>query len=715
MRTFVLFLAIAPLLLSAQLLPQTHVVEAYNCNCTASGKPINSIQLGVRLDRSYTVYSALSTLVGCGRILLNVDGVRFPVRITLANARDNIARLEPLEMALNIVDFEKALKKVPNYAIITPAMEAGAKPNVVILQGAAMARQKRGVMEANLQTLHKGGALRYQFNMIDRNETDIDFDRLMGGPVWIEQGKDHLFGIVTGMKRGTGAMEYTVTGVENILDKSQYVPYHSYLSTFGEAVGDCGPKQVYWDGFGTYRYRKAEEPQYDRISTNEKWNKVLRVALLRIREHMRDSIPAKGGNREGDASLCVFVNDLENVYLAFAEQATATERENWPVLPRFVKAYSSVFCKERRYTDSELTRDVMELNFWIDQIGSDELHLLYELNCDWWAFEGFVKRYYMLSQVGNIRRRYDGLMGKAQELEEPCTQRLMLDELDGLVNSWAQYVGQASDPHYGQLLQYRKTIAAKRDSLITARMEALEADTTDLVLLIQGIESDSCLTAAEKLNLLKLARNRAVEKEQMDLDYGINVVEELRTSLSKSFGEEALANVVTRVFRVQDGVGVELTIRGGGAILDKKLHGSSGQASDTTTVYRSGFPLGSVGDTLSATIAQVFWERMCEDYSSRKWAYRTESLEVVGMADGVPVRSTMRFAEECKLEIAAQRISGANAQLAYARAWSLCQHISSGDRCGLYDILAPTIRHETYQQRGGDYRGVSMRAVMKRL
>ncbi|MBL7940349.1 MAG: hypothetical protein JNL43_13395 [Flavobacteriales bacterium] len=715
LRLLFLVPLLLPFSLQAQLLPQTHVVEAYNCSCGISTKSTNSIQLGVRLDKSTAVYTALRTLVGCSRILLNVDGERFPVHITLANGRDNIARLEPIEMALNITAYELKLKRVPNYALLAPGMETGAKPFVVILQGEGMSKQKRGSLVPDLTARDEGGLLRYQFSLSDREETDIDFDRLMGGPVWVEKGKDHLAGLITGMKTASGRTELTVTGVENILDKSQYRPYQLYLNEFRTEQGDCGPKQVYWDGFGTYKYRTGDEPTYARISSGDKWEKAMRVALLRIREHMRDSIPAKGNNREGEPSLCVFVNDLENVYNAFAEQATATERENWPVLPRFVKAYSSVFCKQRRYSDSELTRDIIDLNFWIDQIGGDELRLLYELGYDWSKFEGFVKRYFMLSQVGGIRKRYDDLMARTDEIAQPCTQLAMLDELNGVVDSWARHVGQVNDPHYAQLLQYRKILATMRDSMLTSRMERMEKDTTDLSLLQAAIEKDTCLNDAEKLLLLKRASNRAVEKEKADLVYGFDVVEDLRSTIVGSYGQDALANVITRVFRVEEGVGVELTIRGGGAILDKRLLGRTGDASDTTTVYRSGFPLGSVGDTLSAAIAQVFWDRMCEDYSSRKWAYRTESVEVTGMADGVPVRSRLIFSEACQQQLSAQHITDPNEQLAYARAWSLVEQIKTGDRCGLYELLTPTLHHQTYRERGGAYRGVSMRAVMKRL
>lgn len=716
LRTTIALLFIAQsTFLPAQLLPQTHVVEAYNCSCGERASATNSIQLGVRLDRSTGIYTALRTLVGCGRIMLNVDGDRFPVRITLANARDNIARLEPIEMALSITEYEQKLKKLPNYAVLAPGMESSARPFVVILQGKDMSKQKRGSLEPDLVAKHQANMLRYEFSLSDREESDIDFDNLMGGPVWVEKGKDHLAGLITGMKKSGGRTQFTVTGVENILDKSQYKPYQVYLADYQQEQGDCGPKQVYWDGFGTYRYRTGEEPTYDRISRTDNWEKALRVALLRIREHMRDSLPAKGSNHEGDPSLCVFVNDLENVYYAFDEQASASDRENWPVLPRFVKAYSSVFCKQRRYSDSELTRDIIDLNFWIDQIGGDELRLLYELGYDWSKFEGFVKRYFMLSQVGGIRKRYDDLMARTDEIAQPCTQLAMLDELNGVVDSWARHVGQVNDPHYAQLLQYRKILATKRDSMLTSRMERMEKDTTDLSLLQAAIEKDTCLNDAEKLLLLKRASNRAVEKEKADLVYGFDVVEDLRATIAGSYGQDALANVITRVFRVEEGVGVELTIRGGGAILDKRLLGRTGDASDTTTVYRSGFPLGSVGDTLSAAIAQVFWDRMCEDYSSRKWAYRTESVAVTGMADGVPVRSRLIFSAACQEQLTQQDITEPNEQLAYARAWSLVEQIRMGDRCGLYELLTPLIQHQTYRERGGAYRGVSMRAVMKRL
>ena len=93
LRTTIALLFIAQsTFLPAQLLPQTHVVEAYNCSCGERASATNSIQLGVRLDRSTGIYTALRTLVGCGRIMLNVDGDRFPVRITLANASQLLDR-----------------------------------------------------------------------------------------------------------------------------------------------------------------------------------------------------------------------------------------------------------------------------------------------------------------------------------------------------------------------------------------------------------------------------------------------------------------------------------------------------------------------------------------------------------------------------------------------------------------------------------------------
>ncbi len=712
-----LWSCLQPVALRAQVLDQTHVVEAYNCSCSESGRPINSIQLGVRLDKSTTVYTALSTLVGCGRIMLNVDGERFPVRITLANARDNIAKLEPVEMAMEITRFEQKLKlkRTPDYKAVVPGMERDLQPFIVILQGARMTKQKRGLTDQRLAALDRGNVLRYGFTMGQRKESDVDFDRLLGGPVWLEKGKEHLAGLISGIAKSGERTEFVVTGVENILDKGQFVPYQLYLNHYRDEQGDCGPKQIYWDGFGTYRYRTGEEPTYARISRKDDWKKTLRAALLRIREHMRDSIPTKGTNREGDPSLCVFVNDLENVYFAFAEQATQVERDNWPVLPRFVKAYSNVFCKNRKFTDTEFTRDILELNFWMDRIGSDELRLLYTLGYDWNAFEGFVKRYFILTQISNIRKRYDGLMARARDISDPCQQLPMLEELEQVLDDWVRHGGPGSDQNQVQLAQYRRTLAAKRDSVIKARMEEIAKDTTEFAALRAAIEQDSCLTEAEVRLLLKKAENRMAVKEKEDLAYGHGVVDGVRATIAGALGQQALSNVVTKVFRVEGGIGIELTIRGGGAVLDRRLVGNAGDASDTTTVYRSGFPLGSVGDTLSADIAQVFWERMCEDYSSRKWAYRTEMVDVTGMADGVPVRSRITFAEGCRQQLSARKIEDPNQQLAFARAWSLVEQIKAGDRCGLFDLLQPVIHYRAFPQRGGDYQGVSMRAVIKRL
>jgi hypothetical protein len=706
-------LALLPGTLAAQQLQQTFVVEGYNCNC--AGAPTNSVQLGVRLDRTLKVYTALSTLVGCGRILLNVEGERFPVRITLANARDNVATLEPIDLASSIPDLEKRLKKAPSYKVPASAAVTDKDLYMVVLKGAELTKEKRSIGRIVLYPDQRAGFVRYRFRLANGAGKAMQYERLMGGPVWYEQGGEQLIGLVTGMLQDSNGVDLMLTGVESVLDNRHTQLYHVYQANFrSEVEAGCGPREVYWDGFRTYRYRTTEKPRYDRIDADDRWEKSLHNALLRIRSHMADSIPTSGENQEGRPSLCVFVNDLENVYKAFAEQATETERANWPVLPRFVKAYSGVHCKQRKYSESEFTRDIIELNFWMDQIGGDELRLLYAMGFDWKQFEGFVKQYYLLSQVSGIRRRYDGLMDDREKVGDPCVQRAMLEELDGLVKDWSRYVGHHKDLNYSTLLQYRNTLALHRDSLLQAKLNALGSDKMELEAALDGIEQDSCLTGNEKLRLTRVVREMAVDEEQEDLDYGIDVVEQLRSSISTAFGDDALANVMTKIFRVEGGVGVELTIRGGGAVLDKRLRSRAGDASDTTTVYRSGFPVGSVGDTLSATIAQVFWERMCEDYASRKWQYRTESVEITGMADGIPVRSTLTFTEACRAAMAARGIAEPNAQLAFARAWSLQEQIGAADRCGLFDLLRPTILHQTFEEKGGEYRGVSMRAIMKR-
>lgn len=710
----VLLFCACALSLRAQMLPQTHIVEAYNCSCGEEGKRVRSIQLGVRLDRTHRFYTALSTLVGCSSVILNVDGVRYPVRITMANARDNVATLEPVDMASNISDLEKKLKKPPGYLMMTPTVEASTKLYMVVLQGAAMEKQVRTLQSTPLVPRNRDGSMRYEFTMQHDAGTDMVVDGLMGAPVWIASGKDYLAGIVTGHRQVKGGYEVTLTGVLNVLDKSRNQLYHAYLEEFREELElDCGPKQAYWDGFGNYKYRTKEEPQYKRIAEDDPWEKSLRIALLRIRAHMAGEIPARGNSREGQPSLCVYANDLENVHASFFQQTNAAVQHNWPALPRFVKVYSDVHCKQRKTTDTDFIKAIVELNYWREQMGGDEIRLLYELGYAWDAFEGFIKRHYLLTQVVSTRRRYDGLMQAGAE--EPCTQRLMLQELEGIEKEWSRYVGVPGNPHQEQLMQYRKALAAAREAMIAARLAALQEEKADLTVALAAIDRDSCLSAAEKLRLTKVVRDLSVDEEKESLEYGIDVVDDLRTTIGNAFGEDALANVFTKVFRVEGGVGVELTMRGGGAIMDKRLRGRSDDASDTTTVYRSGFPLGSIGDTLSATIAQVFWDRMCEDYSSRRWAYRTESVEISGMADGVPVRSKLYFSERCIEELKTRGISKPNEQLAFARAWSLQEHVAFSDRCGLFDLLNPSITYRTFSERGGDFRGVVMRAVMKRL
>lgn len=47
-------------------------------------------------------------------------------------------------------------------------------------------------------------------------------------------------------------------------------------------------------------------------------------------------------------------------------------------------------------------------------------------------------------------------------------------------------------------------------------------------------------------------------------------------------------------------------------------------------------------------------------------------------------------------------------------AYSLREQLMLGDRCGLYDLLEPKLTAITHPERGGEYRGVRLRAVMKR-
>jgi putative transposase len=133
------------------------------------------------------------------------------------------------------------------------------------------------------------------------------------------------------------------------------------------------------------------------------------------------------------------------------------------------------------------------------------------------------------------------------------------------------------------------------------------------------------------------------------------------------------------------------------------------------TMDRKGFPLGSVGDDLATTVAREFWIRVCSDYADASSRYSPENLEIIGMADGAPVTGKLSYPDSCQAAFAKLRLENPNVQLAYARAWSLQRALGRSDRCGLLQSMHPTLTPRTYSERGGSYRGVTMRVVMRRL
>ncbi|MBK6883446.1 MAG: hypothetical protein IPH05_10975 [Flavobacteriales bacterium] len=60
-------------------------------------------------------------------------------------------------------------------------------------------------------------------------------------------------------------------------------------------------------------------------------------------------------------------------------------------------------------------------------------------------------------------------------------------------------------------------------------------------------------------------------------------------------------------------------------------------------------------------------------------------------------------------------MSGANDQLAFARAWTLREQLYQSDRCGLFNSLKPALDHHVSNQRGGRYRGIQLRVVLEHL
>jgi hypothetical protein len=301
-------------------------------------------------------------------------------------------------------------------------------------------------------------------------------------------------------------------------------------------------------------------------------------------------------------------------------------------------------------------------------------------------------------------------------MSDPCKQMMLAEEMKEWVRVGGRFPSVGEQPAFAEVLKMQKVLVDARKALIQQRLAELSREDLDLNAVMHTIEEDQCLSEEETALLMdKLAAVKATVEEKMQIEHGMEVIQEVREQVIHDLGAEAMDNVIMKLFRVEQGVGVEMTVIGGGMVVDRKTTGRVKYASDTTSIYRKGYSLGSLGDTLATAVARIFWDRICGDYDNARAAYSPADVEITGMADAVPIRKPITYPKYCQAEIAQAGVSGANDQLAFARAWTLREQLYQSDRCGLFNSLKPALDHHVSTQRGGRYRGIQLRVVLEHL
>ncbi|MBK7103086.1 MAG: hypothetical protein IPH63_15080 [Flavobacteriales bacterium] len=700
----------------AQIAKHTYKIEAYYCRCDGNSDSLaNSIQLGVRLDNSLGVYTALGSLVGCSDYFLNLDGERYKMTITKANGADGVAYLEPLNVGSSLSKLEKAMKREPKLQPLEVWNAPSSTPFILILQGEKKTMQVRGVTESKLTPTKEGSAIRLHFDMNDQKESDIEYERLEGGPLWIEQKDEFLAGIVTHVTPIEGGFRVTGTGLENVLDKSRYELYHTFVKAIASPDDACREKRAYWNGFSNFDYVEVPDPEYLPIKKDPQWEPALNTALLRIREHLKGDIPSIG-RTGGKPSLCVYENDLEYAYVAWVQQASPEEHEDWKVLATFVKCYSNLYCKAQKPGDHHFDRDIIQLNELFETLSDKEITKMIDIRLSRYDLEDFLRENYARSQLISFSQRCERDMNDRSWMSDPCKQMMLAEEMKEWVRVGGRFPSVGEQPAFAEVLKMQKVLVDARKALIQQRLAELSREDLDLNAVMHTIEEDQCLSEEETALLMdKLAAVKATVEEKMQIEHGMEVIQEVREQVIHDLGAEAMDNVIMKLFRVEQGVGVEMTVIGGGMVVDRKTTGRVKYASDTTSIYRKGYSLGSLGDTLATAVARIFWDRICGDYDNARAAYSPADVEITGMADAVPIRKPITYPKYCQAEIAQAGVSGANDQLAFARAWTLREQLYQSDRCGLFNSLKPALDHHVSTQRGGRYRGIQLRVVLEHL
>ena len=199
----IVFLLMAYLLphgTKAQMEKSTYVIEAYGCACSTIDslpKGRNSIQLGVRLDASSVIHTALGTLPGCKDFYLNVNGARYPIRLMSINERDGLAKFEPVNVSTNALKVEELWRASPSFVEAKSKDVDEGRPNYLLYDLQKKALKTRTLGGSKLMAIRVGGRVHYEFMLPKRSGTEDELEYLTGGPVWFSGDDNGLLGLVT--------------------------------------------------------------------------------------------------------------------------------------------------------------------------------------------------------------------------------------------------------------------------------------------------------------------------------------------------------------------------------------------------------------------------------------------------------------------------------------------------------------------------------------
>lgn len=721
----IVFLLMAYLLphgTKAQMEKSTYVIEAYGCSCTGDTvtEGRNSVQLGVRLDKSTVIHTALGTINGCKEIYLNADGQRYPMRVMSINEKDGLARLEPQNIASNAMRVEELWRNEPRYnSAGREDLEEG-KPNIMVLQGQRRTRQVRALANKQISESGSGRQLRYQFELPIRKGPSEDMDQLTGGPVWFAGKEERLLGIITKVEERKERYHVTCMPIGNALNDRLFSPWYGLADAMGPSTTGCKARVAYWNRIEDYLFREIPPPDYHLIKQTDDWLPALRESLLRIREHMTDTL---GTKETPQKNLCAHVNDLENAALNLKVKSenpestrdkAKTEKDNlYRVLAIFIKHYSDVHCKNRKAGTKQFDKQVDTLNASIELITDTELDLLLECGLPLSVVENFTREQYALKNMAVFAKRSMVELANEEKMADPCHVKGMLED----IQQWIA-VGQLisvvrEQSAYEDILQLEPLVRDARAASLQKYTVQLESRSPSLSEVLEIVSKDSCLSSSEGLEIIAHFQANADERTRQDIEHGAQLITELRTALEKAYGKENLAHVEMKLFPADNGVGVSVSVLGGGSRSRASSKNSSGMA-DTTSLYRKGFPLGALGDDIANNIARELWSRVCKEHERDSSRYTPVELRILGMADGNPVRQRIAMPDACRAEVDGLRYNDLNKELAYARAWTLGRAMQWTDQCGLMEQVGPRLVPVTFAEKGGPYRGVGIHLVMRR-